>query len=35
MFDEVEKRSGGVPWGLITGLAAFVALLAVGYFVVT
>ena len=35
MFDDVEKKSGGVPWGLITGLAAFVGLLAVGYLIVT
>ncbi len=35
MFDEVEKKSGGIPWGVITGLAAFGVLLAVGYMIVS
>ena len=34
MFDGVDKKSGGIPWGIITGLAAFGVLLAVGYVMV-
>ena len=30
----LEERTG-VPWGLIAGLVAFVALLGTGYFLVT
>jgi hypothetical protein len=35
MFDAVEERKGGVPWGILGGLAAFAALLAAGYFIIT
>ena len=37
MFEDadVEKRSSGLPWGMITGLAAFVVLLAIGYMMVS
>jgi hypothetical protein len=35
MFDDVEKKSGGIPWAVITGLAAFGVLLAVGYVMVS
>lgn len=34
MFDAVEERKGGVPWGILGGLAAFGALLVAGYFMV-
>lgn len=35
MFDAVEERKGGIPWVIIGGLAAFGALLAGGYFMIT
>jgi hypothetical protein len=35
MFDGVDEKRGGIPWGVISGLVAFAALLVVGYFVVT
>jgi hypothetical protein len=35
MFDAVEERKGGVPWGILGGLAAFAALLAAGYFIIS
>lgn len=37
MFEDadVQKRSSGLPWGMITGLAAFAVLLAVGYMMIS
>lgn len=35
MFDAVEERKGGVPWVLLGSLAAFGALLAAGYLMIT
>ena len=35
MFESVEGKKGGMPWGVIAGLVAFAALLAAGYFVVS
>jgi hypothetical protein len=37
MFEDadVEKRSSGMPWGMISGLAAFAVLLALGYMMVS
>ena len=35
MFDAVEEKKGGMPWTIVGGLAAFVALLAAGYFMIT
>ncbi len=34
MFDAVEEKKGGVPWGIVGGLAAFAALLVAGYFMI-
>lgn len=31
MFDSAEKKEAGIPWGIIGGGAALVALLIVGY----
>ena len=35
MFDAVEERKGGMPWVLLGSLAAFGALLAAGYLMIT
>ena len=35
MFDSVEEKKSGLPWGVIAGLIAFAGLVATGYFVVT
>lgn len=35
MFESVEEKKGGTPWGVIAGLVAFAGLLAAGYFVIT
>lgn len=35
MFDAVEERKGGVPWVLLGSVAAFGALLAAGYLMIT
>lgn len=35
MFESVEEKKSGFPWGVIAGVLAFGALLAAGYFVVT
>lgn len=35
MFDAVEEKKGGLPWGILGGLLAFAALLAVGYLMVS
>ena len=35
MFESVEEKKSGMPWGVIAGLVAFAALLTAGYFVVT
>ena len=37
MFEEadVEKKPSGLPWGMISGLAAFAVLLAIGYMMVS
>ncbi len=35
MFDAVEERKGGMPWVIVGGLAAFVALLGAGYYMIT
>jgi hypothetical protein len=37
MFEDanVENRSSGLPWGMITGLAAFAVLLTIGYMMVS
>jgi hypothetical protein len=35
MFESVEEKKGGMPWGVIAGLIAFAGLLAAGYFVIT
>jgi hypothetical protein len=34
MFEAVEERKAGMPWGILGGLAAFGALLAVGYLII-
>jgi hypothetical protein len=35
MFDSVDEKKGGVPWGMIAGLLAFAGLLVAGYFAVS
>jgi len=37
MFEDADigKRSSGLPWGMISGLAAFAVLLAIGYMMVS
>jgi hypothetical protein len=35
MFDAVEERKGGVPWGILGAVAAFGVLLAAGYMMIT
>lgn len=35
MFESVDEKKGGMPWGVIAGLIAFAGLIAAGYFVVT
>jgi hypothetical protein len=35
MFESVEEKKGGMPWGVIAGLLAFAGLLVAGYFVVS
>jgi hypothetical protein len=35
MFESVDEKKGGMPWGVIAGLIAFAGLVAVGYFAVT
>ena len=35
MFEAVEERKGGIPWVIVGGLAAFGALLAAGYLMIT
>lgn len=34
MFDAVEEKRGGVPWGILGGLLAFGGLLVAGYFLI-
>jgi hypothetical protein len=35
MFESVDEKRGGMPWGMIAGLLAFAGLLVAGYFVVS
>ena len=35
MFESVDEKKGGMPWGVIAGLLAFAALVVAGYFVVS
>ncbi len=35
MFDQVEEKKGGQTWIVLGGLAAFAALLAAGYMMIT
>ncbi len=35
MFESVEEKKSGMPWGVIAGLLAFAALVVAGYFVVS
>lgn len=35
MFDAVEEKKGGIPWVLVGGVAAFGALLAAGYLMIS
>jgi|GEM_PF-2057766 len=34
MFDQVEEKTGGMPWVALGGIAAFAALLAAGYLLI-
>lgn len=34
MFDQVDEKTGGVPWVALGGLAAFAGLLVAGYFMI-
>lgn len=35
MFESVDEKKGGMPWGVIAGLLAFAGLVVAGYFAVT
>jgi hypothetical protein len=35
MFESVEEKKSGMPWGVIAGLVAFAGLLVAGYFFVS
>jgi hypothetical protein len=35
MFESVDEKKRGMPWGVIAGLIAFAGLLVAGYFVVS
>ncbi len=35
MFDAVDGKQGGMPWGMLGGLVAFAALLVAGYYIIT